>query len=229
MQRKEQSNYIIIRRLTIHEIGENSMTIEAFPDVSFYQKVSALSENAVLLSKKATQSEVTTIIYNFHRKAMQSFLNRDYLSSIFFSSIGVETYLNSDKRLEDYRKRNKRRNEWLNLNLKTIRKAKENGLPTIELLDQSEFPLLDEKRPSNRRPVFCLRRNKILHGDLEGLAKEGAKIGIPEIEFLEKRRIGRTIRSTYFFLGAEAAYDQLLKFQRFCLKLTELAQGKLDP
>ena len=195
------------------------MTIEAFPDVSFYQKVSALSENAVLLSKKATQSKVITTIYNFHRKAMQSFLNRDYLASIFFSSIGVETYLNSDKRLEDYRKRNKRRNEWLNLNLKTIRKAKENGLPTIELLDQSELSLLDEKRPRNR-PVFCLRRNKILHGDLEGLAKEGAKIGIPEIEVLEKRRIGRTIHSGYLFLEEEAAYDQLLKFQKFCLKLT---------
>lgn len=178
-------------------------------DVRFYEKVIILAKNAVVISKKASQSELTTKIYRFHSEAMKNFLNRNYLASILFSSIGVETYLNSDKRLEDYKVSTKYK--WITLNLEAIKKARDKGLPVFELLDDSEISL-------RNTPIFCIRRNKILHGDIEGLTKEGLKKKLPEIEAVEMK-MGRDRYLGYFFVGEEAGYDQLLKFQKFCLKL----------
>ena len=68
-------------------------------------------------------------------------------------------------------------------------------------------------RTEKPKPLFCNRRNKILHGDIEGLVK----IKAPEINYVETEIEGVGSFPVLNFLIS--AYDQLLKFQKFLLKI----------
>jgi len=176
----------------------------------FYEKVVTIAKNTCLVAEK--EPPLDNDIHHIHINAVECFFQKQYPATVFFASIGVETYLNKTLREEN----------WIYLNSKSIKKAYEAGIIAVtQLLDKSEKTVLRKGKPN---PIFCARRNKILHGDTEGLFK----IKGPEIESV---KVARPPRATYvgmkeeetidaFVLNyLECAYDQLLKFQKFLLKV----------
>jgi len=176
----------------------------------FYEKVITISKNVCLVLEK--EPTLDADIHSLHIKAVEFFFQKHYLATVFFASIGVETYLN--KILKE--------NNWINLNSQLIKKAYETGIVAVtELLDKSEKTVLTKAEP---KPIFCGRRNKVLHGEFEGLFELGGSE-------IETRKVARSPLSTHVGMKdedtidistlnyLECAYDQLLKFQKFLLKL----------
>lgn len=163
------------------------------------KKVVTIAKNARLIAEKKPPVDFDS--YHTHSSAVRCFFQREYLATVFCASIGVERYLN--KILE--------KNKWKNLNGDLIREAYNSSIEAVtELLDDSEKSVLRTGKP---QPFFCKRRNKILHGEIEGLGK----IKAPEVEYetTEIKGVG-SFSVLRFFMSA---YNQLLKFQKFLLKL----------
>jgi len=177
-------------------------------DKEFYEKVVNIARNALVLAKKA--QSLNEFLYRTHHNAVRSFLEGNFLASIFFACIGVEAYLNEI--LENRR--------WMNLKLRLLKKAYQHGIPVTELLDEEEKEFF--KKGIEFKPLFCERRNKIFHGDFNGLALQ---FHLPEVEKVKTRIRGKTYQA-YVFSEIKCAYDQLLKFQRFLLKVAELKSGR---
>ena len=175
------------------------LSVNSILDKEFYKKVVPIAENARLIAEK--KPPLDNDIYHIHTNAVECFFQKQYQATVFFASIGVERYLN--KKLK--------KRKWNNLNSKLIKKAFKAGIIAVaELLDDSEKSVLQTEKP---KPLFCNRRNKILHGDIEGLAK----IKAPEIKYIETETEGVGSFAVLNFLIS--AYDQLLKFQKFLLKI----------
>ena len=176
----------------------------------FYEKVVTIAKNTCMIIEK--EPSLDTNIQNIHINAVECFFQKQYLATIFLASIGVETYLNKTLKEQN----------WINLNPKLIKKAYESGIIAVtELLDKSEKTVLKKGEP---KPIFCARRNKILHGDTGGLFK----IKGPEIKNV---KVARPPHATYVGIKEAdtinayvvdyqvCAYDQLLKFQKFLIKI----------
>ena len=175
------------------------LSISCEIDKEFYKKVVTIAKNAHLIAEKKPPVDFDS--YHTHSSAVKCFFQRQYLPTVFFASTGVESYLN--KALK--------KNKWKNLNGDLIREAYSSSIKAVtELLDDSEKSVLRTGKP---KPLFCKRRNKILHGDIEGLVK----IKAPEVEYGKSEIEGVGSFSVTRFLIS--AYDQLLKFQKFLLKL----------
>lgn len=176
-------------------------------DAIFYQRVAVIVRNALLVVKK--EPSLDTDIYRIHADAVRCFLVKQYEPTIFYASIGVERYLNKTLHEKD----------WIPLNFKLIKKAYEKGIVAVtELLNESERNVLGKVK-KEPYPIFCGRRNKILHGDIVGLVK----IRGPEIELVQTETISREKgvkkEETFMINYIVSAYDQLLKFQKFLLKI----------
>lgn len=174
------------------------MSVSSILDREFYEKVVIIGENARLIAKKELPLDIDT--HHTYDNAVVCFFQKQYLATVFFSSIGVERYLNQKLGTK----------KWKCLNGYLIKKAYDSSIKAVtELLDDSEKNVLLKGKP---KPLFCERRNKILHGDIEGLLK----IKAPEVAYvkneIERDREGAVIS---FLISA---YDQLLKFQKFLLK-----------
>jgi hypothetical protein len=175
-------------------------------DKEFYEKVVVIAKNASLITERSGHLEHD--IYNIHINAVKCFFLKQYWATVFLSSIGVERYLNKVLKQKG----------WCYLNAKSIMKAAKAGIPVTELLD--EFEKNPFQKGERIEPLFCKRRKKVLHGDFEGLAE----IGAPEIEHLKARAIyvGTGIEKdakAFVINSLPSAYDQLLKFQKFLLKV----------
>jgi hypothetical protein len=182
--------------------------VNSILDGRFYEKVAVLADNARLITEKKSSLDID--IYGIHANAVECFFQKQYPATVFYASIGVERYLNKTLR-----------KKWICLNFELIKKAYEAGIVAVtELLNESEKVVL-KKVKKKPYPIFCFcgRRNKILHGDTEGLVK----IKGPEIELIDTRTIyaGTGEKKAYTFMinSLESAYDQLLKFQKFLLKI----------
>jgi hypothetical protein len=189
--------------------------LDLFYEAKYFKKLLVLLKNAIIIYEKPHEFSYSWNIYELHKEAINNFLNKNYFATIFFCSIGVEVFLNNYKGLENYKM--KQRDKWIKLNIKSLAKAKKIGLPVNELLDSSEIQLL-ENIHNKHIPIFCMRRNKILHGDIEGLIRAKYDINLPEITIL-KQKINEDELHGYIFEGEMAAYDQLLKFQKFIINI----------
>lgn len=175
------------------------LSISSIPDKEFYKKAVTIAKNAHLIAEKKPPVDFDS--YHTHSSAVKCFLQRQYLPTVFFASTGVERYLNKVLK----------KNKWKSLNGDLIREAYNSSIKAVtELLDDSEKSVLRTGKP---RPLFCERRNKILHGEIEGLVE----IKAPEVEYVKTEKEGIGSYSVTLFLIS--AYDQLLKFQKFLLKL----------
>jgi len=184
------------------------MSIEFIFDREFHEKLVTINTNALLIMKKEPPLDIE--LYRTHKAAVRSFLNKNFLASIFFSSIGVEAYLNKVLNMR----------KWENLNLKLLKTAHRLGIPVSELLDDEERDLFEKEslkklKDLGFKPLFCERRNKILHGDFTGLASQ---FDLPEIEHI-KMKFGEKAYLTHIFSEIKSGYCQLLKFQKFLLKI----------
>jgi len=173
------------------------MSIDSILDRDFYKRVVAISENARLIAEKKSPLNIDT--HHTHTNAVECFFQKQYLATVFFASVGVETYLNKTLKGQ----------KWKCLNPKSIMEAYKAGITAVdELLDASEQSVLQTGKPT---PIFCKRRNKILHGDITGLVK----IKALEVEYI-KTELGSSFAIISFLTSA---YDQLFKFQKFLLKI----------
>ena len=187
------------------------MNIRSIIDKEFYEKVVPIAENAQLIAEK--KPSLDSDMYKIHSEAVKCFFQQQYLETVFFASIGVERCLN--KKLH--------KKKWINLNPLLIKEAFDTKITAVtELLDDSEKGLLQTDNPKpHPKPLFCIRRNKILHGEFEGLAEAKA----PEIEdvtALYSKYAGTEIeKETHAFVIRYnmSAYDQLIKFQKFLIKI----------
>src|SRR6266403_3221920 len=97
-------------------------------------------------------------LFSYTREAGHCLLERRFLASIAMASTAVELILNRDRRLRalpDFQ----RAYGWANLNNRTLRIARENGLPTDALLSARDD--LDSNTPIG----FVELRNKVAHGE----------------------------------------------------------------
>lgn len=178
---------------------EAVLSLRSIFDKEFYEKVVTIAENACLITKKKHPLDSDT--YNTHARAVECFFQKQYLATVFFASVGVERYLNKTLK----------RQKWKFLSSGSIMEAYKAGMIAVaELLDASEKSVLQTGKP---KPLFCERRNKILHGDIEGLVKiKGTEI--------ENNQTGLESESSLIVISFQmSAYDQLLKFQKFLLKI----------
>jgi len=135
-------------------------------------------------------------------EAAYSFVLELYAAAIFFDSRAVEMAINMDSRMQEQKSRSDR--EWLNLTLDVLKDARDQGLPVKLLLNTDEVEF-------DHKPIFVSRRNKIIHGDLEG--------------YKEVTGFYRTTDFTKPYRlpvapGEEDAYDQLTKSRKFRIQWT---------
>jgi hypothetical protein len=100
-------------------------------------------------------------LFSYTREAGHCLRERRCLACITMASTAVEIILNRDRRLRALP--NYAPDGWAYLNNRTLRTARENGLPTDKLLSPGDD--LNERRPI----AFVELRNKIAHGEITHL------------------------------------------------------------
>lgn len=104
-------------------------------------------------------------LFSYTREAGHCLRERRFLACIAMASTAVEIILNRDRRLRalpDY----KASDGWAYLNNRTLRTARENGLPT-------DKPLSLGDDLNARKPIeFVELRNKIAHGEITRLVTD---------------------------------------------------------
>ncbi len=104
-------------------------------------------------------------VFSYTREATHCFDQRRFLACIAMASTAVEIILNRDRRLR--RLPNfKSPDGWAYLNNRTLRIARDNGLPSNALLSQGDD--LDSQKPI----AFVEIRNKIAHGEIAHLVSD---------------------------------------------------------
>jgi hypothetical protein len=101
-------------------------------------------------------------LFSYTREAGHCLRDRRFLASIAMASTAVEIILNRDSRLRAL-SNYKGSDGWAYLNNRTLRIARDCGLPTTALLSQGDD--LESDRPIE----FVILRNKIAHGDITRL------------------------------------------------------------
>jgi hypothetical protein len=99
-------------------------------------------------------------VFSYTREATHCFQQRRFLACIAMASTAVEIILNRDRRLRALANF-KSSDGWAYLNNRTLRVARDKGLPSDALLSSGED--LNGQRPI----AFVATRNKIAHGDVE--------------------------------------------------------------
>jgi len=103
-----------------------------------------------------TADKFSPVLSWYYANAVLSFLTGNFVASISTSSACVEIAINMDERMQDLRGPMQ---NWLHLNPKNLKKAKERGLPIDKLLIKDD----DLEKPS---VAFIDRRNKFDHGEI---------------------------------------------------------------
>ena len=104
-------------------------------------------------------------VFSYTREATHCFDQRRFLACIAMASTAVEIILNRDcrlRRLPNF----KSPDGWAYLNNRTLRVARDNGLPSNALLSQGDD--LDSRKPI----AFVEIRNKIAHGEIVHLVSD---------------------------------------------------------
>jgi hypothetical protein len=104
-------------------------------------------------------------VFSYTREAVHCFVERRFLACIAMASTAVEIILNRDRRLRKL-PNFKSRDGWAYLNNRTLRIARDNGLPSNVLLSPGDD--LDSQKPI----AFVEIRNKIAHGEITHLVSE---------------------------------------------------------
>src|SRR5579884_978987 len=98
-------------------------------------------------------------VFSYTREATHCFHERRFLACIAMASTAVEIILNRDRRLRAL-PNFKSSDGWAYLSNRTLRIARDNGLPSNALLSSGED--LGSQKPI----VFVEIRNKVAHGDV---------------------------------------------------------------
>lgn len=104
-------------------------------------------------------------VFSYTREATHCFQQRRFLACIAMASTAVEIILNRDRRLKAL-PNFKSSDGWAYLNNRTLRIARDNGLPSNALLSSDDD--LDSQRPI----AFVEVRNKIAHGEITHLVND---------------------------------------------------------
>lgn len=104
-------------------------------------------------------------VFSYTREAGHCLQERRFLACVAMASTAVELILNRDRRLRVLS--NFRASDgWAYLNNRTLRIARENGLPTNALLSPGDD--LDCNKPI----AFVQFRNKVAHGEISNLVSD---------------------------------------------------------
>src|SRR5260370_684873 len=104
-------------------------------------------------------------VFSYTREAAHCFVERRFLACIAMASSAVEIILNRDRRLKGLANF-KSGDGWAYLNNRTLRIARDHGLPSNALLSPGDN--LD----SEKSITFVHIRNKIAHGDITHLVND---------------------------------------------------------
>jgi hypothetical protein len=186
-----------------------------FPSYRFRPEHPDLISNALAIGKKLRNFPKLKDINNIQEEAASLYLHKHMDACIFYSSICIEKILNMDSRLNKYKEKEKI--NWININLSSFKEAYKRKLPIDELLDESELDMLNKKQDRDKNPIFIIRRNKVLHGDISGyvdkrVLNKDQKEVIPFSKFKTDAGIPVIIDFN------EIALDQLKKMQQFLIK-----------
>jgi hypothetical protein len=132
--------------------------------------------------------------------AAYSFVFEMFDASIFFASRVVEMAINTDNRMRQ--KKGESTWKWLTLSRKILKDSRVNGLPVDLLLDAEETPLESE-------PVFVVRRNKVVHGDIRGYKEATGFFRTTDFTKPYKLPVAPSEDETF---------DQLVKSRRFLIE-----------
>jgi hypothetical protein len=135
--------------------------------------------------------------------AAYSFVLGVFGAAIFFASRAVEMAMNKDGRMQE--RRMKSPWTWLTLSRKALKEARANGLPVDLLLNAEEVRL-------DCDPVFVVRRNKVVHGDIEGYKEATGFYRTTDFTKPYKLPVAPS---------EEEAFDQLTKSRKFLIEWVE--------
>lgn len=153
-------------------------------------------------------------------EAEKCYVFDQYLSSIGMSSSAVEMAMNQDPRMQDLRSAS--RFNWLTLSSSNLIEALSRGLPVQKLLNVDESNYLGR---SEFQPVFVLRRNKLVHGDIESystIREENLKVDLIDYDLGYIPAPG----GAFIYHLAGEAIDQLRKAQDFLIALSNQEDRK---
>jgi len=132
--------------------------------------------------------------------AAYSFALGIFAATIFFSSRAVEMAINQDRSMQE--EKTKSPWNWLTLSRVVLRKARDNGLPIDLLLSDQEVELDSD-------PVFVVRRNKVVHGDIEGYKEATGFYKMTDFTKPYKLPVAPS---------EDEAYDQIMKSRDFLVR-----------
>jgi hypothetical protein len=135
--------------------------------------------------------------------AAYSFVLGVFGAAIFFASRAVEMAMNKDGRMQERRMKSPWR--WLTLSRKALKEARANALPVDLLLNAEEVGL-------DCDPVFVVRRNKVVHGDIEGYKEATGFYRTTDFTKPYKLPVAPS---------EEEAFDQLTKSRKFLIEWVE--------
>jgi len=183
-------------------VGHLPIDIEVFKQ-SFLKTVEEIMPYVLKRARRIGYVSLGSIDYDIMQTdidASYSFILGIFAATIFFASRAVEMAINKDARMQEERKNSDL--NWLFLRRDVLKKARTNGLPVNLLLNPEEACL-------SCNPVFVVRRNKVIHGDIEGY-KEAT--GFYQITDFTKP-YGLPVAPS-----EDDAYDQLTKGRRFLIE-----------
>jgi len=142
-------------------VGHLSIDIEAFKQ-SFLKTIEEIMPHILERARRIGYVNLGNTDHDIVQTdidASYSFILGIFAATIFFASRAVEMAINMDARMQD--EKAKYSWNWLSLSRRVLKEAQSRGLPVGLLLDS-------EERELDRDPVFVSRRNKVIHGDLQG-------------------------------------------------------------
>jgi hypothetical protein len=105
-------------------------------------------------------------LFSYTREALHCLDQRRFLATIAMASTAVELILNRDRRLREPLSELRGAHGWANLNNRTLRIAREKGLPVEALMSDGDN--LDSDTPV----AFVELRNKVAHGEITHLVTD---------------------------------------------------------
>lgn len=188
------------------DVGHYPIDIQAFRQ-SFLKTVEDVMPYILERTKKIGHVSLGSIDYDIIQTdtdAAYSFIFGIFAATIFFASRAVEMAINKDARMQEEKMNYDWK--WLSLSRRSLKEAQVRGLPVGPLLNPEEVGLDSD-------PVFVIRRNKVVHGDIEGYKEATGFYRVTDFTKPYKLPVAPS---------EDDAYDQFIKSRRFLIEWVKM-------
>jgi len=192
-------------------VGHYPIDIQAFRQ-SFLKTVEDMMPYILERTRRIGYVSLGIIDYDIMQTdidAAYSFIFGIFAATIFFASRAVEMAINKDARMQE--EKTNYDWKWLSLSRKALKEAQARGLPVGLLINPEEAGL-------DCDPIFVIRRNKVVHGDIEGYKEATGFYRVTDFTKPYKLPVAPS---------EDDAYDQLIKSRRFLIEWVKMGSTQV--